>query len=223
MLFRSENIRPIADGMVWLPDWFRGLATHCRATVGLNPRYGNYPFPGFDKLVMLEVQAIPDFDASVEYPHAKALRGGTRADKGGGAGNRAGGGAGVFKVVDAAVSARADRIHVRMSAPVSRLLSDGGRATGVRVQFDGQEREIRAGMGVILACGGFESAPDLQEQFWQISPVLSSACRGNTGDGLRMAVALGAELWHMWHFHGTYGFRHPDHPSIGIRTKRLPD
>ena len=39
-----------------------------------------------------------------------------------------------------------------------------------------------------------------------------------------MAQALGAGLWHMWHYHGSYGFQHPD-PSypFGIRTKRLPD
>jgi succinate dehydrogenase/fumarate reductase flavoprotein subunit len=54
--------------------------------------------------------------------------------------------------------------------------------------------------------------------------VLPVATRGNTGDGLRMAQAAGADLWHMWHFHGTYGFRHPD-PAypFALRVKRLPD
>ncbi len=39
-----------------------------------------------------------------------------------------------------------------------------------------------------------------------------------------MAQAAGADLWHMWHCHGSYGFRHPD-PAFpfGIRTKGLPD
>ena len=27
----------------------------------------------------------------------------------------------------------------------------------------------------------------------------------------------------MWHYHGTYGFRHPQHAQVGIRMKRLPD
>ena len=64
----------------------------------------------------------------------------------------------------------------------------------------------------------------MQRQHWQIKPVLSAAVRGNTGDGVRMAQAVGAGLWHMWHFHGSYGFRHPD-PAFpfGIRLKRLPD
>jgi len=46
----------------------------------------------------------------------------------------------------------------------------------------------------------------------------------NNGDGIRMAQDLGAALWHMWHIHGAYGFRHtdPNYP-YGIRVKRFPD
>lgn len=219
----DENIRPIADGMVWITEWFDFLARDCNATTGVNPRAGNYPFEGFEQLAMLEVQAIPDFDPRVEYPHAKALAGGTRMDRGGAAGNPAGGGAGVFKVVESAIQKRADRIDVHLGAPVERLLTTAGEVTGVRARIDGRVYEIQARGGVVLACGGFESAPEMQQQFWQISPVLSSACRGNTGDGIRMALSVGADLWHMWHYHGTYGFRHPEHPDIGIRMKRLPD
>jgi succinate dehydrogenase/fumarate reductase flavoprotein subunit len=77
---------------------------------------------------------------------------------------------------------------------------------------------------VVLATGGFEGSPDLQRQFWPMNPVLSAAVRTNTGDGLRMAQSVGAALWHLWHYHGSYGFRHTD-PAypFGIRLKRLPD
>ena len=219
----DENIWPIARGMVWITDWFNTLAAACGARTGLNPRAGNYPFPGFDQLAMLEVQEIPGFDPREEYPHARALAGGTRHDKGGAATSATGAGAGVFKVVDTAVKARSGQIDVRLGAPAQRLVSNDGAVTGVRAMVDGKAVQVRAGKGVVLACGGFESAPDLHRQYWQIAPVLSSACRGNTGDGIHMAQSVGAALWHMWHFHGTYGFRHPDHPEIGIRMKRLPD
>ena len=77
---------------------------------------------------------------------------------------------------------------------------------------------------VILACGGFEASPELQMQYWQEKPVLNAAYMGNTGDGIRMAQDVGAALWHMWHYHGVYGFRHPDPDyPFGIRPKRLPD
>jgi succinate dehydrogenase/fumarate reductase flavoprotein subunit len=46
----------------------------------------------------------------------------------------------------------------------------------------------------------------------------------NTGDGIRMAMEMGADLWHMWHYHSTYGFVHPDQDyPYAMRTKRLPD
>jgi succinate dehydrogenase/fumarate reductase flavoprotein subunit len=39
-----------------------------------------------------------------------------------------------------------------------------------------------------------------------------------------MAQDVGAALWHMWHYHGVYGFKHPDPDyPFGIRPKRLPD
>jgi succinate dehydrogenase/fumarate reductase flavoprotein subunit len=94
------------------------------------------------------------------------------------------------------------------------------------VLVDGPQgpRRIAARHGVVLACGGFEADPAMQAQHWQLRPVLPAATRGNTGDGIRMAQALGAGTWHMWHFHGSYGFRHPDPAYVfGIRTKKLPD
>lgn len=219
----DHNIWPIAEGMTWLPGWFETLAASCDAKTQMDLREGNYPFEGFDKLYMLEVESIEGFEPAKEYPHAKALTGGTRRDRGGAKGSSTGGGMGVFKVVDSAIKARGALIDVRLSAPVTRLITRAGEIAGVRADIDGESRDIIATRGVILACGGFEGARDMQEQYWQISPVLSSACRGNTGDGVRMAQAVGADLWHMWHFHGTYGFKHPDHEEVGIRMKRLPD
>ena len=65
---------------------------------------------------------------------------------------------------------------------------------------------------------------DLQAQYWPGGPALNAAYRHNTGDGIRMAQAVGADLWHMWHYHGAYGFPPPD-PAYpyGVRVKRLPD
>ena len=39
-----------------------------------------------------------------------------------------------------------------------------------------------------------------------------------------MAQSVGADLWHMWHFHGCYAFKHPDPDfPFALRVKRLPD
>ena len=95
---------------------------------------------------------------------------------------------------------------------------------GVRVLSDRLKRNIGARRGVVLASGGFEGNADMKAQFPQAKPVLNAAARTNSGDGIRMAQDLGAALWHMWHIHGAYGFRHtvPNYP-YGIRMKRFPD
>ena len=116
-------------------------------------------------------------------------------------------------------------IEVRYSNAVKRLITDNdGAVIGLQVKVDNQLRRIGTRYGVVLACGGFEAGIEMQRQFWQLHPVLPAATLGNTGDGIKMAQALGADIGHMWHFHGSYGFRHsdPKYP-FGIRSKKLPD
>lgn len=202
-----EMLAAFAREMVELPDYFASLASINGARVVTTERPANYPFPGYDTFRFLEVESIPGFDSSLEYPRARSLKAGINA----------------FKVVDDNVRARA--IDVRLGWAARRLLKDGdGRVIGLEVQYAGGLRRIGTRYGVVLACGGFEAGADMQRQFWQLYPVLPAATRGNTGDGIRMAQALGADIWHMWHFHGSYGFRHTDpmYP-FGIRTKKLPD
>ncbi|MBU9477666.1 FAD-dependent oxidoreductase [Burkholderia multivorans] len=89
-------------------------------------------------------------------------------------------------------------IPVRLSSPVSRLLTDAGRVVGVVVSADGTETVYRANRGVILAAGGFPQDRERRAQLFKHSPTgnehLSPAPPGNTGDGLRLAEAAGAEL-----------------------------
>jgi len=204
----AELLRPFAEELVALPAFIAELARASRASLVTLERPGNYPFPGYDTFRFVEVDAVPGFDPAREYPRVRSLRAGINA----------------FKVLDDNVRARRS-IEVRLASPVARLLRDeSGAVAGVEVDGPGGPRTIGARHGVVLACGGFESSPRMQRRYWQLRPVLPSATRGNTGDGFRMAQALGAELAHMWHYHGSYGFRHTD-PAypFGIRTKKLPD
>jgi succinate dehydrogenase/fumarate reductase flavoprotein subunit len=116
-------------------------------------------------------------------------------------------------------------IEIRLDTPARRLITQNtNEVRGLWVEGPDGLKSIKANKGVILACGGFEAAPEMQRQFWQIHPVLSAAHQGNTGDGIKMATDVGADLWHMWHYHGTYGFRHPDPDyPFGMRMKRHPD
>ncbi len=77
------------------------------------------------------------------------------------------------------------------------LIADGGAIVGVRINHDGKDIRVRARAGVVLGTGGFEWDEALVEAF------LRGPMRGpvsppnNTGDGLRMAMAHGADLANM--------------------------
>ncbi|MEO0386744.1 MAG: FAD-dependent tricarballylate dehydrogenase TcuA [Pseudomonadota bacterium] len=78
---------------------------------------------------------------------------------------------------------------LRYGAGVTGLLQDGDRVTGVRVG----DEEIPAD-AVILACGGFEANDALRKKYigadWGAAKVRGTP--HNTGDGLEMALAVGA-------------------------------
>lgn len=102
-----------------------------------------------------------------------------------------------------AVSSGADIVTSRAA---EALLWDGSRVTGVR-SSDGY---IAASRGVILTSGGFSRSRDLLDLFVpNQAPAMPYGGLGSTGDGLRMAWALGAGLADVGHISGTYG-QHPE-------------
>lgn len=90
--------------------------------------------------------------------------------------------------------------EVIAEARATRLITaegDRGRVNGVVVSTPNGEVSIRAAKGVILASGGFEwDAAMLAEHFPGEVGLIGSP-RTNTGDGQRMAQAVGAKLAHM--------------------------
>ncbi|GAB4269344.1 MAG: FAD-dependent oxidoreductase [Pararhodobacter sp.] len=83
-------------------------------------------------------------------------------------------------------------VDLRTGVTVFALLADGGRVTGVRLA-DGTE--IRAAKGVVLATGGYgHDAARRAATFPRDAEHLSLAVPSATGDGLRLAEALGAEV-----------------------------
>lgn len=194
-------LRALAEGMAQMPAYLGGLAEAIGARAVVRPAKGNYPFPGTDAFGFVNIDHVPGFDPAAAYPAVRGAPAGAR----------------LFAMAEANVRRR--DIGLRLGTPATRLLVEHGRVAGVEAGG-----RIRARGGVVLATGGFEGAPDLQRQFWSMSPVLSAAVRANTGDGMRLAQLAGAGLWHMWHYHGSYGFAHPD-PAypFGVRLKRLPD
>ncbi len=205
-------LRALAAGMKEMPDYFQKLCQVNGASFNHRQADGNYPYGGTKTFGYVSIEQVPNFDPAATYPFVSSYVPIHRA-----AGVR------LFKVIEDNVTAR--NIRVMLSTSAERLIVGAGRELqGVRTNRDGRRFNIKARRAVILACGGFEASPDMQLQYWQEKPVLNAAFVGNTGDGIRMAQDVGAALWHMWHYHGVYGFKHPDPDyPFGIRPKRLPD
>jgi succinate dehydrogenase/fumarate reductase flavoprotein subunit len=208
----DDVLRALAAGMKEMPDYFEKLCKANGATVDRRQADGNYPYPGTKTFGYVSIERVPNFDPERSYPFVSSYVPIHRA-----AGVR------LFKVIEDNIRLR--KVRVLLSTPAQRLIVGEGRdVRGVAAVRDGKRVRIKARRAVVLACGGFEASAEMQAQYWQEKPVLNAAFMGNTGDGIRMAQAAGAALWHMWHYHGVYGFKHPD-PSypFGIRPKRLPD
>jgi tricarballylate dehydrogenase len=108
-----------------------------------------------------------------------------------------GGGAGLVQSLDAA--AKKAGIEVFYETRVSSLLYDGERVSGVHARQHGKPVDFRA-KSVVLACGGFEANPEWRARYlgpgWELAKVRGS--RFNVGDGLRMALDIGAAPYGNW-------------------------
>jgi tricarballylate dehydrogenase len=108
-----------------------------------------------------------------------------------------GGGPGLIKMLTEAATKRGIAIRYRTRA--LRLLCDGGRVEGVRVRQECMERDLRS-KAVVLACGGFESNSEWRTRYlgpgWDLAKVRGT--RFNNGDGIRMAMEIGASPRGNW-------------------------
>lgn len=73
-------------------------------------------------------------------------------------------------------------------------VDDAGGVDGVRVATPDGVVEVRARAGVVMATGGFEWDPDLSAAFLRGPMDSPASYPANTGDGLRMVMAVGAQL-----------------------------
>jgi len=124
-----------------------------------------------------------------------------------------------------ALAAATGRVKTLVNARADRLLQDapGGRVTGVQATIDGQPASIAARRGVVLAAGGFSRNEEMLRQFvpHQAAGVRYGG-KGNTGDGIKMAWALGAGVRDMVFIKGTFGFHPNARTQEGRDWTKLP-
>jgi tricarballylate dehydrogenase len=108
-----------------------------------------------------------------------------------------GGGKELMKALHA--RAAGEGITVLYETPATGLLQGNGGVEGVRVRHQGHIHDLR-GKGVVLACGGFEANAEMRARYlgpnWDLAKVRGS--RYNTGQGLKMALDLGAAVAGHW-------------------------
>jgi succinate dehydrogenase/fumarate reductase flavoprotein subunit len=117
----------------------------------------------------------------------------------------------------ALASAVTDRdINILYSTPGMELIQHGVTKAilGVRAERNGKPFFIRANKAVVLTCGGFENNQEMIRNYLPGLPYCyTSGSPYNEGDGVTMAMAAGADLWHMNCFAG---------PSMALKVPEFP-
>ncbi|NHN38269.1 FAD-dependent oxidoreductase [Pseudomaricurvus alcaniphilus] len=86
-------------------------------------------------------------------------------------------------------------VELWSSAALQELQTDGGRVVGAIVNKDGQQVQVRARRGVILASGGFSASLEFRRQFIPYPEQhVSLVCEGNNGVAISNALQLGASF-----------------------------
>lgn len=95
--------------------------------------------------------------------------------------------------------ARKRGIEIRYGTRVTSLIHDGHAVKGVRIKEGATIGEVHA-RNVVLASGGFESNTEWRARYlgagWELAKTRGT--RFNTGDGLRMAIDIGASTAGNW-------------------------
>jgi len=108
-----------------------------------------------------------------------------------------GGGPGLVDALYRAAEKRG--IDITYEAWVQELVRDEAGVTGVVARVGGRRARFDAG-AIVLACGGFEANAEWRSKYlgpgWDLAKVRGS--RFNTGDGLAMALAAGAQPFGHW-------------------------
>ena len=122
-------------------------------------------------------------------------------------GDRGFGGANLWSLLERNISMR--NIDVIYGCAARKLVRTSDGVTGVSAEHCDRPLQVLARRAVVLCCGGFEFDAGLQMNFLG-QRFFGLAGTGNTGDGIRMAADVGADLWHMSAVAMSFGYKVPD-------------
>ncbi len=104
---------------------------------------------------------------------------------------------GWYKIIEKQIKDRG--IKIMFNSPAAELVQHptSKEILGVKVNSEGKDKFIKARKGVVLCSGGFEFNEDMIKNYLRPSTIKFTGWIYNTGDGIKMAQAVGADLWHM--------------------------
>jgi succinate dehydrogenase/fumarate reductase flavoprotein subunit len=124
---------------------------------------------------------------------------------------------------------RADKIDVWYNAPGKKLIQDPVTKTilGVQIEKQGKLVNIKAKNGVVLATGGFENNKQMRADYLSLAEAGVGGSLYNTGDGIKMAMEAGADLWHMDIWEGGFNvsgttYYNPAYITEGAAQQQAP-
>jgi succinate dehydrogenase/fumarate reductase flavoprotein subunit len=104
-------------------------------------------------------------------------------------------------------------VRIQYETPATELIRDAktGEIRGVVAESKGEKVYVKAKKAVVLCTGGFENNQDMIRDYLGMPCGYPKGSPYNTGDGIRMAMAIGADLWHMDNQAGPdFNFKIPD-------------
>lgn len=108
-----------------------------------------------------------------------------------------GGGEGLVSQLHAAAAKR--HINIEYETRALALVCEDSGVTGLKIKQRGKTSVINCS-AVVLACGGFEANSEWRTRYlgpgWELAKVRGT--RFNTGDGIKMAIAVGAATTGNW-------------------------
>jgi succinate dehydrogenase/fumarate reductase flavoprotein subunit len=179
----QDMVRVWADEMCKNNEWF--------ASIGGDPQEHQHQPAG------IEFPELPGSDCVHKYHHGDIL-----------------GYSKTWEMLDRAVKTR--DINVLYATPGKQLIQNGVTKAilGVTAERDGKPFHIKANKAVVLTCGGFENNQEMIRNYLPGLPYCyTSGSPYNEGDGIRMALEVGADLWHMNNFAG---------PSMALKVPEFP-
>jgi succinate dehydrogenase/fumarate reductase flavoprotein subunit len=114
----------------------------------------------------------------------------------------------LWQTLRAALHTRDIAVHYETRA--TRLIrAADGRISGVLASANGDAVQFEARRGVVLASGGFENDPQMIRTYLGLPYATPWGSPGNTGDGIKLAQEIGADLSNMYNYMPFMGIRIP--------------